>query len=104
PPAARRQVFDVEPGDSTDSEAGDCGGGGVRLRLRLHRSGDDRWGLKWHQDLFKKASRFVVDDVVEDTAVARWNAAQPAGRRVRYGDRLLRVNGVRADRGPEKQD
>lgn len=94
-------VPDTEPGDSTDSEAD--ASVGTRMRLRLRRSGDERWGIKWHQEMFKKSNRFVVDDVTEDSAVARWNGSQPSHAQVRYGDRLLRVNGVRADRGPAKQ-
>ncbi|CAE7282329.1 Dusp12 [Symbiodinium sp. CCMP2456] len=87
--------YDVEPGDSSEEEGGSQeGAGGIRLRVRLRREGDDKWGIKWHKQMFKSSHRLVVDEVVEGSLIDRWNECQPAGLQVRYGDRLQRINGI----------
>eukprot|EP00439_Symbiodinium_sp_Y106_P039677 s5015_g4.t2 len=84
--------YDVEPGDSSEEEGGSQEG--IRLRVRLRREGDDKWGIKWHKQMFKSSHRLVVDEVVERSLIDRWNECQPAGLQVRYGDRLERINGI----------
>lgn len=94
--AARAVVPDCEPGESSEEEGGSSGG--TRMRVRISRAvSDERWGISWHKDLFKKTHRLVVDEVVEGSLMARWNATQPLSLQVRYGDRLVRVNGVSTD-------
>ena len=84
--------YDLEPGESSEEEGG--GQEGIRLRVRLQREGDDKWGIKWHKQMFKSSHRLVVDEVVEGSLIDRWNACQPPNLQVRYGDRLERINGV----------
>lgn len=93
--ATRVPATDAEPGDSSDEDGGS--NEGIRLRVRVRRSEEEKLGVKWHANIFKSSQRLVVDDVVEGSLLDRWNARQPSQRRVRYGDRLVRVNGVRAD-------
>ncbi|CAJ1374541.1 unnamed protein product [Effrenium voratum] len=90
-------AFDVEPGDSSEEEGGSSEG--IRLRVRLRRE-DDKWGIKWHKQVFKSSHRLVVDEIVEGSPIDRWNASQPPALQVRYGDRLERLNGVRAGNAP----
>eukprot|EP00927_Polykrikos_kofoidii_P009380 TRINITY_DN13913_c0_g1_i1.p1 TRINITY_DN13913_c0_g1~~TRINITY_DN13913_c0_g1_i1.p1 ORF type:complete len:552 (-),score=79.38 TRINITY_DN13913_c0_g1_i1:168-1823(-) len=87
-----RPKYDTEPGESSDEE-----GGGVRLRVRVTRTSDEKWGVKWHKNIFKQSQRLVVDEVAEGSVLADWNAHQSPCRQVGYGDRLLRINGVRMD-------
>ena len=57
---AASQCYDVEPGDSSDEEGGSSEG--IRLRVRLRRQ-DDKWGIKWHKQMFKSSHRLVVDEI-----------------------------------------
>jgi len=96
-----RIVNTIEPPaeDSEDDEI-DEEGKTSRLRLRLSRSSkEQKWGVKWHANMYKKSHLLVVDDVVEGSALDMWNQHQDPGRQIRYGDRLVRVNKVRDD-GP----
>lgn len=92
---------DLEPAESSEEEGGSIEG--VRLRVRVSRSVNEKWGVKWHKDMFKKWHRFVVDDIAEDGIIARWNELQPPSKQVRYGDRLLRINGVQMSTMPAEQ-
>ncbi|CAK9012910.1 unnamed protein product, partial [Durusdinium trenchii] len=94
---AANQSYDVEPGDSSDEEGGSDEG--IRLRVRLRRE-EDKWGIKWHQQMFKSSRRLVVDEIAEGSPIDRWNASQPQGLQVRYGDRLERINGIRVRGSP----
>eukprot|EP00913_Durusdinium_trenchii_P031303 g29310.t1 len=91
---AANQSYDVEPGDSSDEEGGSDEG--IRLRVRLRRE-EDKWGIKWHQQMSR---RLVVDEIAEGSPIDRWNASQPQGLQVRYGDRLERINGIRVRGSP----
>lgn len=90
--------FDTFPGDSSDEEGGS--NQGVRMRVRVKREPEGKWGIKWHKDIFKKSQRLVVDEITEGSIMDQWNACQPPTLQVRYGDRLARINGVSAD-GPD---
>jgi len=69
-----------------------------RLRLRLSRpSAEVKWGVKWHAQVFKRQRHLVVDDIAEGSPFDIWNGSQATGRRVRYGDRLVRAQDARAD-------
>jgi len=88
-------INDCDPGTSSDEEGG--GTEGVRIRTRVARKPDEKWGLMWHANIFKMSQRLVVKEIAENSAIARWNMRQSDHLRVGYGDRLMRINGVRED-------
>jgi len=92
---AETLVNDTAAGESSDEEGGSSQG--IRLRFRASRSEEEKWGMKWHANIFKQSQRLMVDEVVEGSPIDRWNARQPLNRRIDYGDRLMRVNGVGAE-------
>ena len=47
-----------------------------------------------------RSQRLVVDEIALGSPLDLWNAAQPEGLQVRYGDRLERLNGVRVRSSP----
>jgi len=94
---AASQCYDVEPGDSSDEEGGSSEG--IRLRVRLRRQ-DDKWGIKWHKQMFKSSHRLVVDEIAAGSPIDQWNLSQPEGLQVKYGDRLERINGIRVQSSP----
>lgn len=83
---------DAGPGDSSDEEEERDG---IRMRVRLTRKPEEKWGIKWHRGLFKQSGMLVVEDVAEGSVLAKWNDRQPQHRRVAYGSKLLRINRVR---------
>lgn len=95
---AASQSYDVDPGESSDEEGGSSEG--LRLRVRLQRCSDDKWGIKWHKQMFKSSHRLVVDEIAPGSPLDRWNASQPEGLQVKYGDRLERLNGIRVKSSP----
>eukprot|EP00435_Cladocopium_sp_Y103_P021771 s69_g5.t1 len=95
---AASQSYDVDPGESSDEEGGSSEG--IRLRVRLQRCSDDKWGIKWHKQMFKSSHRLVVDEIAPGSPLDRWNASQPQGLQVKYGDRLERLNGIRVQSSP----
>eukprot|EP00929_Paragymnodinium_shiwhaense_P042810 TRINITY_DN22095_c0_g1_i1.p1 TRINITY_DN22095_c0_g1~~TRINITY_DN22095_c0_g1_i1.p1 ORF type:complete len:860 (+),score=239.54 TRINITY_DN22095_c0_g1_i1:74-2581(+) len=86
------EVNDTAPGASSEEEGGSSDG--VRLRIRVSRNKGEKWGVKWHEKVFKQTNRLMVEDVTEGSVLGRWNERQPENRRVDYGDRLIRINGV----------
>merc|ERR1719160_1730040 len=74
-----------EPPPAEDSEDEACQDKS-RIRVRLRRSDpDEKWGMKWHANIFKKQHQLVVEDVVEGSILDYWNCLQPEGRRIDYG-------------------
>lgn len=71
---------------------------GYRVTVRLKRGSTSiKWGLNWHEGLFKSTKKLVVDDVVENTVMDKWNQTRyDKGWQIVYGDRLLTVNGLDA--------
>lgn len=63
---AASQSYDVDPGESSD----EGGSEGIRLRVRLQRSSEDKWGIKWHKQMFKSSHRLVVDEIVWSASMA----------------------------------
>jgi len=72
---------------------------GYRVTVRLQRESTAiKWGITWHQGLFQARKYLVVDDIVEDTLMHAWNAERAYdGWQLRYGDKLLFVNGADAN-------
>lgn len=91
PSAARDDL----PEESSDEEGGSSDG--TRLRVRVSRSDNEKWGITWHANIFKSSQRLVVKEIADDSVFARWNADRPERLQVSYGDRMMRINGVRAD-------
>mmetsp|Transcript_11887 Transcript_11887/g.21734 ORF Transcript_11887/g.21734 Transcript_11887/m.21734 type:complete len:572 (+) Transcript_11887:30-1745(+) len=86
---------DEEQGDSSDED-----GEGIRLRVRVSRGAGEMWGITWHAHIFKTSQRLVVKDVAEGSVLDKWNSGRAEHQQVGYGDRLIRINGVRADDYP----
>mmetsp|Transcript_50036 Transcript_50036/g.88182 ORF Transcript_50036/g.88182 Transcript_50036/m.88182 type:complete len:530 (+) Transcript_50036:55-1644(+) len=88
-------AYDDLPGESSDEEGGSSEG--TRLRVRVSRIGDQKWGITWHANIFKMSQRLVVKEIADDSVMAHWNAGRAEHLQVGYGDRLMRINGVRSD-------
>jgi len=71
---------------------------GYRVTVVLRRASTAiKWGINWHQGLFQSRKMLVLDDVVEGSLMQAWNDERTYdGWQLRYGDRLLSVNGVNA--------
>lgn len=90
--AAVPRRYDLEPGDSSDEEGGSSDG--IRLRVRVSRGPDERWGINWHKNIFKVSHKLVVDEIIEGSIIGQWNSCQAENLQLQYGDRLERINGV----------
>jgi len=86
-------AVDDKPGESSDEEGGSSNG--IRLRVRVSRSADEKWGITWHAGIFKSQQKLVVKDIAEGSVLARWNEGRPERKQLDYGDRLIRINGKR---------